>query len=150
MWQFDSKEGWGTFGAADQKQLEEALMNGELTPRIQGRQFDLQRMTQTNVKSQRVRKLRRIPTTASPRRSGAIPDPGETVEKSVSKLRMHNGQFWMTGRLDLYPSKLVFTPDQSEVRSHALAHSCAYASMTSVRCCWMSGCSATPRRHQPY
>lgn len=114
VWQFESAEGWVSFGVEDQRQLEQALGNGQLAPLINGRQFDLQCMTQTNVKSKRQRSLRRVPATASPRRSSS--GAGETVQISVSKMRMHNGQFWMTGRLDLYPSRLVFTPDQLQVR----------------------------------
>ena len=125
VWQFESAEGWVSFGVEDQHRLEKALENGELNPLFGGRQFDLQAMTQTNVKTNKQRKLRRLPATASPH--GRMPSArvdGETVEISVSTLRMHNGQFWLTGRLDLYPSKLVFTPDQSQVRSHS-ASMCA-------------------------
>lgn len=111
-----------SFGTDDQRQLEQALGNGQLAPLIGGRQFDLQCMTQTNVKTKRQRTLRRIPATASPRGSSAGAS-NETVEISVSKMRMYNGQFWMTGRLDLYPSRLIFTPDQSQVRSRASASS---------------------------
>ena len=120
VWQFESAEGWVSFGVEDQHKLEKALENGELNPLFGGRHFDLQRMTQTNVNSKKQRKLRRLPATASPH--GRMPSArvdGETVKMSVSALRMNNGQFWLTGRLDLYPSRLVFTPDQSQVRSHS-------------------------------
>lgn len=119
VWQFESGEGWVSFGVEDQRQLEQAFANGNLNPLIQGRQFDLQTMTQTNVKSKRERNLRRMPSSSSPRVPSMRDTLGEAVESSVSVVRMHNGSDWMTGRLDLYPAKLVFTPEQSLVRSNA-------------------------------
>jgi hypothetical protein len=129
VWQFESSEGWTSFGIEDQRQLEAALSKGELNPEFGGRQFDLQNMAQTNIKTNRSRNLRRVPSSATPRATVAAASDVETAEITVPGIRMHNGQFWMDGTLELFPTRLVFTPDQSLVR---------FFSQRSLRACRLS------------
>ena len=132
VWQFESREGWVSFGASDQTQLEAALATGDLNPTFGGRRFNLQEMAQTNVNSKKKRNLRRVPSSATPRSSMHAPTSpaergggggssgeaagggGEQAHMTVPNMRLYTGQTTTEGTLQLFPTKGEFCIQNDE------------------------------------